>query len=52
MPFSTNLNTISFSWPTLVCKGQIAELCAILDSFYTTITSDHIGVEVRDGGEP
>jgi len=25
---------------------------AILDSFYTTITNDHIGVEVRGGGEP
>ena len=24
----------------------------ILDSFYTTITNDHIGVEVGGGGEP
>jgi len=32
-------------------KGQLAELPAILDSFYTTITNDHIGVEVRGGGE-
>jgi len=31
-----------------VCyKGQIPELPAILDSFYTTITNDHIGMEVR-----
>jgi len=35
-----------------LCKGQLAELLAILDSFYTTITSDHIGVEVGGGGEP
>jgi len=28
-------------------RGQLAELPAILDSFYTTITNDHIGVEVR-----
>jgi len=33
-------------------KGQLAELPAILDSFYTTITNDHIGVEVGGGGEP
>jgi len=33
-------------------KGQLAELAAILDSFYTTVTSDHIGVEVGGGGEP
>jgi len=33
-------------------KGQLAELPTILDSFYTTITNDHIGVEVGDGGEP
>jgi len=33
-------------------KGQLAELPTILNSFYTTITNDHIGVEVRGGGEP
>jgi len=33
-------------------EGQLAELPAILDIFYTTITNDHIGVEVRGGGEP
>jgi len=33
-------------------KGQLTELPAILDSFYTTITNDHIGVEVGGGGEP
>ena len=33
-------------------KGQLAELPTILDSFYTTITNDHIGVEVGGGGEP
>ena len=31
-------------------KGQLAELPTILDSFYTTITNDHIGVEVGGGG--
>jgi len=31
---------------------QLAELPTILDSFYTIITNDHIGVEVRGGGEP
>jgi len=29
-----------------LCKGRLAELATILDSFYTTITSDYIGVEV------
>jgi len=33
-------------------KGQLAKLPAILDSFYITITNDHIGVEVGGGGEP
>jgi len=33
-------------------KGQLAELPTILDSFYTTIINDHIGVEVGGGGEP
>jgi len=33
-------------------KEQLAELPAILDRFYTTITNDHMGMEVRDGGEP
>jgi len=33
-------------------KEQLAELPAILDSFYTTITNDHIRVKVRGGGEP
>jgi len=33
-------------------KGELAELPTILDSFYTTITNDYIGVEVRGGGEP
>jgi len=32
-------------------KGQLAELPTILDSFYTTITNDHIGVEFGGGGE-
>jgi len=32
-------------------KRQLDELPAILDSFYTTITNDHIGVEVGGGGE-
>jgi len=34
------------------CKGQLAELSAILDSFYTSVTnttSDYIGVEVKSG---
>jgi len=35
-----------------LCKGQLAELPTILDSFYTTITNDHIGVEIGGGGEP
>jgi len=30
----------------------LTELPTILDSFYTTITNDHIGVEVGGGGEP
>jgi len=30
----------------------LVELPSILDSFYTTITNDHIGVEVGGGGEP
>jgi len=33
-------------------KGKLAELPAILDSFYTTITNDHIGVEAGGGEEP
>jgi len=33
-------------------KGQLAELPAILDSFYTSITNDYITVEVEGGGEP
>jgi len=33
-------------------KRQLAELPAILDSFYTTTINDHIGVEVRGDGEP
>ena len=33
-------------------KGQLAELPAILDSFYTSITNDYIAVEVEGGGEP
>jgi len=33
-------------------KGQLAELPTILDSFYTTITNDHVGVEVRGSEEP
>jgi len=33
-------------------KGQLAELPTILDSFYTTITNDHVGVEVGGSGEP
>jgi len=33
-------------------KGKLTELPTILDSFYTTITNDHIGVEIRGGGEP
>jgi len=33
-------------------KGQLAELPAILDNFYTTITNDHTGLEVGGGGEP
>jgi len=32
-----------------LCKGQLAELPAILYSFYTSITSDYIGVEVGGG---
>ena len=32
-------------------KGQLAELPTILDSFYATITNDHIGMEVGGGGE-
>jgi len=33
-------------------KRQLAELSAILNSFYTTITNDHIGVEVGGSVEP
>jgi len=44
--------TISFSWQTLQRTATVAELPAILDSFYTTITNDHIGVEVGGDGEP
>jgi len=33
-------------------KGQLTELPAILDSFYTTITNDYIRVEIRGGEEP
>jgi len=29
-----------------LCKGQLVELPTILDGFYTSITSDYIGVEV------
>jgi len=36
--------TMSFSQQTL--QRQLAELPAILDRFYTTITNDQIGVEV------
>jgi len=32
-------------------KGKLAELSTILDSFYTNITNDHIGVEVGGGGD-
>jgi len=32
--------------------SYIAKLPTILDRFYTSITSDHIEVEVRGGGEP
>jgi len=31
--------------------SYVAELPTILDSFYTTITNDHIGVEIGGGGE-
>jgi len=51
MPFSTNAwYAVSFS--DQCCKGQLAELPSILDSFYTSITSDYIGVDVGGGGEP
>jgi len=33
-------------------KGQLAELPTILDSFYTTITNDHIRVEIWGGDKP
>jgi len=33
-------------------KGQLAEFPANLDSFYTGITSDYIGMEARGSGEP
>jgi len=32
-------------------KGQLVELSTILDSFYTTITNYHLGVEVGGSGE-
>jgi len=32
--------------------SYVAELPTLLDSFYTTIINDHIGVEVGGGGEP
>jgi len=35
-----------------LCKRKLVELPAISNSFYSTITNDHIGVEVRGGGEP
>jgi len=50
-PFSTNL-VIQYLSVDKLYKGQLAKLPAILDSFYTTITNDHIGVEVGGGGEP
>jgi len=51
VPFSDNPVIQCLSVDRLY-KGQLAELPAILDSFYTTITNDHIGVEVGGGGEP
>jgi len=52
-PFSTDLRIVIQSLSVYkLCKRQIVELPAILDSFYTTITNDHIGVEVGGGGEP
>jgi len=41
---------MSFSWSTL--QRTASWMPTILDSFYITITNDHIGVEVRGGGEP
>jgi len=49
---------VVFKWQWCDWKGthqakrQLAELPAILDIFYTIITNDHIGVEVRGHGEP
>jgi len=51
VPFSTNAVIQCLSVDQLY-KGQLAELPAILDSFYNTITNDHMGVEVGGGGEP
>jgi len=50
MDFSTNL-VIQYLSVDKLYKGQLAELPAILDSFYATITN-HIRVEVGGGGEP
>jgi len=44
VPFSTNHNVFQLTNST---KEQLAELPAILDSFYTNITNDHIGMVVE-----
>jgi len=36
----------------LLYKGQLAELPTILDSFYTSIKSDYIEVEMEVDGKP
>jgi len=51
VPFSANPVIQCLSVDQLY-KGLLAELPTILDSFYTTVTNDHIGKEVRGGGEP
>jgi len=51
MDFYTNL-IIQYLSVDKLYEGQLADFPTILDSFYTTITNDHIEVEVGGGGEP
>jgi len=52
VPFSTNPLVIQCLSVDQLFKRQLAKLPTILDSLYTTITNDHIVVEVRGSGEP
>jgi len=53
MPFSTNLQLyIQYLSVDQLYKRQLAELPIILDSFYTSIITGRVGMEVGSGGEP